>query len=1388
MKNILVLFAAIAAFSAFGEDSRRIAFQTALPAATAPKIDGVLDDACWQSADWNDRYYEYVKADPKRTSPGTKNAIVWDANGLYIAISNPEKNISKLRRNVTRNHHGVTWCDDCAEIYFDPDAKGIGYYKFVVNSRGCFDDEWQMDRANHFSGWNSEAARAAAVVDEKNCVWTLELYVPWSDLGRSSAPKPGDLMMFNHNRFRYAQSGWGDFCSSAPEADYRRPENFGYVLFSDSGLPQFEDIANRIAQRLKLAWHIEIGKDLAYNDESGLHLTTAADFAEKTKAAADRLARCAALVPGILTNDCLEVCEIPRRKELEKPSEYDGHNGYYLRNLQRNYETPHLDWGRDLADSPKVMFGVSYYGARMRHVAEMLERVDLKGDVFTTFWGSTLGGHGPYDDPVSGGTPNEAEARFGNLLNGKPDLVSFWNIHFDKLRGDFRYEIFRRMKDEGMGLLLIDAAMPSAFTRLPRDKAAEEKVTALAPYAANKVRVHPFGKGRIVRLERIPDRKWDLEWRADFECRCAFMARLYLAAAGRLPGCIEPVTTNGAVVVKTTLPEGASVEWRMRNSRNEIVRSGERPAQSAMAFLTDGLPAGAYTLDLIARSARPWWGLGLAGRKTLEFGYVPFTCASPVGLFEIKAPHAVDEAGPFEAEVAWTVPVREAGTLELALRDLPGRRLRVLETKAVRKGCANLKHKFAKYPMPGQAGYLEATLRDKGGRELARAWRIVYFPNWDFEDYPQINWQDLNVDGLVDVCAPRMVDEWGWNCNLCENGPYSALFGSRGQPVIALLRMGAWDSSGAVRGTLSGSLFNWNGKRMGEAQKEVQHDENPFRPEVQAIIDRECKAWVEQSRAYGHLCYNLGDECGFSTSAGYGKSDEKLFPQFLERKYGTIANYNAIRGTNYTSFAEVPHKKLREARDVDDTQSWFDQIQYAEAIYAKAMQIHRDAIVRYEPKARVGAEGSSPGDLELTVKGLKYWGPYKSRVQNELLREISAPDVLRGVWWGGYVNEPRDGLIRLQWEFMLTGGSNCNLWYTAEVGSTMGITNGAFEIAPYFEKELPHLNNLRWGAGHQLALTPLHRQGLALWYSHESNRAAEIDERCAHPGETQNAFLEFCYRHGLGVELITKNRLEALKRQKLVIVAGGHALTDAEIDALKAFKANGGTVVFDVRPCTFTSWMTRRKPDDNPLAGVGETLGESLAVTKQKLKDTVAFDARLLKILATRDITPELVLTGAEKAPRTIMRLRDGDGFTLAGILFPVEADGGSFTLSFADGKPRHVYKVDGGYLGCISEIKLDPSDYPWYQFSFFDSVQEPPKANFTRQGQRVTLTPAGLHKNGIYRIEMTGPRSHKAVWCIKDGQRPWTYDFALDDPKGEYVFKLTDLATGLSGQMSLNF
>lgn len=1355
---VALCFAAV--MTAYGEDFRRLAYQTALPVKGTITVDGKLDEQAWTTADWNDRYYEFLKPNPKRVSTKTHCTILYASDALYIGVRNFEPQITKMRRSVTRNHHGGTWHDDCGEFYIDPAAKGIGFYKYVVNSRGCFDDSWQMDRANHFEQWNSEGVSSAAHVDESNKVWTIELRIPWNDLGLASPPKSGDVWMFLHNRFRYVSRGWGDFCSSAPEAAYHAPDKFGYVFFSDGSLPDMQEIVRRIDERLDIAWFLEIGERLAFHDEDGTHFSTSEKFWAKVKARERELADWRKLARKIAkAKRPMPKVPLERKRTQQPPDEYDGYNGYYIHHLQGTFETPHFDWAPDIAEPLYVVWANPYWGARMRHAAELFQRFGFNGECMTTFWNSGLGGHGPYDDPVKGGTPNEKEAQFTNILIDNPDVMFFWHFPIVKIRADLYYEILRRVHDEGMGLVLGHAPLPGDFGRMRRDEATERLILSGADYNAKALRVYRFGKGRVITLGyELRDRDWDLGWAADFEFRNAYLARITLAAAGKL----RPWRMQGDVV-----------EERIRDDRNRIYRPG------------DDLPAGTYYRDWFVRAAPAWWKAGFSRGEIVDFGCEKFTRSGRT--FTLEAPYEAPESRPFEANVVFDVPVDLTTEVVVELRDLPDSHLRDVKRITLAPGEKSASVRFEGYKLTNLAGYLNARAIGYGGKVLSRAWRHIYFPNWDWPVYTQINWESLNNAGVAGLIGRRMVEDWGWDCNLGEQGPFSAHWNARGLASASLLRIGAYPD-GSVKDALSCAVTGWDGRRWNEIIKEIGKDENPFRPEVRAVCDREYGRRFSKTKSHGMNAYNLGDECHYSTASGYGPSDKKYFPEFLERKYGSIENYNRIAGTKWKNFSEVPHLKLKEARDKDDTQSWFDHIQYVEAIYAEAMKIHREAICRIDPRARVGAEGSDPGDLELTVKNLKFWGPYKSKVQNELLRVISAEDVLRGVWWGGYVNEPRDGEIRLQWGFMLTGVSNCNLWYTAEPGSTMGIGNGAYEIAPYFEKQLPKLHALRWGSAQQLVVTPLVHQKLAIWYSHASNRAAELDETAVQPGDTQNAFIDFCYRHGIGFDIVSKTRLEALKNHKLVILAGAHSLTEAEIDAIKNFVKNGGTVLADAEPCRFSEWMTRRA--DKPLNGYVKLMESPLGTLRRKMKDDVAFDGKVMAMLAPYGIKPLIELKGAEAWPLTKFRIRRGSGFLLAGALFPEGSEDGRFTLKVPGGVKRHIYRVDGGYVGYADEIELDGRDYPWAQFSFFEERQNAPEIRLEKNvfapGESIVLPSASMRPNGVYLVTVKGARVEKRVHCVKDGSKPYTFNFALDDECTSWTIEVKDMATGLISEKTV--
>ena len=245
---------------------REVSFYCPVPAEKPPVIDGILDDPCWKNAEGYRATYEYFKPNP---GPGQlKNTIkiVYDIHGLYLAIVNYETNVKGLRKHITDRDNPQLWTDDCAEIYFDPQAGGIGWRKFVVNALGVIGDVLRVDGSVLRDDWNGNGWMARTQINKDS--WTIECFFPWEDLGATA--KPGDIWMFCHVRYAWT-SGKFIGTTSSPGGNYTSAGNFGYLCFLKAGQnANAENIAARLAPRLAPPWCIGIGEQIIYDLGNGV--------------------------------------------------------------------------------------------------------------------------------------------------------------------------------------------------------------------------------------------------------------------------------------------------------------------------------------------------------------------------------------------------------------------------------------------------------------------------------------------------------------------------------------------------------------------------------------------------------------------------------------------------------------------------------------------------------------------------------------------------------------------------------------------------------------------------------------------------------------------------------------------------------------------------------------------------------------------------------------------------------------------------------------------------------------------------------------------------------------------------------------------------------------
>jgi hypothetical protein len=146
-------------------------------AASAPVIDGLLDDPAWAAAK---PIEDFRHPDLRQSAAHTTARVIYDAAALYISLRCEEPNMAALRiGNTTRD--GDVWLDDAVEIMVGTNAQDDAYLHFAANANGVLYDADRMDR--HYNG----GARAAAARDKGG--WGIEFAIPWADLG--GAPPVG---------------------------------------------------------------------------------------------------------------------------------------------------------------------------------------------------------------------------------------------------------------------------------------------------------------------------------------------------------------------------------------------------------------------------------------------------------------------------------------------------------------------------------------------------------------------------------------------------------------------------------------------------------------------------------------------------------------------------------------------------------------------------------------------------------------------------------------------------------------------------------------------------------------------------------------------------------------------------------------------------------------------------------------------------------------------------------------------------------------------------------------------------------------------------------------------------------------------------------------------
>ena len=155
---------------------------------TPPKIDGKLDDVCWQNST---KTGELIQFEPQNGEPATQPTTIYlayDANNLYVAFECFKNNMDKLSANLTRRD-SFFFSDDHVEVLLDTFLDGRNCYAFALNPLGTQTDRRLINEGSNRRTGQSMIGTAISwdcdwqgQASEETDKWMAEFAIPFAEL------------------------------------------------------------------------------------------------------------------------------------------------------------------------------------------------------------------------------------------------------------------------------------------------------------------------------------------------------------------------------------------------------------------------------------------------------------------------------------------------------------------------------------------------------------------------------------------------------------------------------------------------------------------------------------------------------------------------------------------------------------------------------------------------------------------------------------------------------------------------------------------------------------------------------------------------------------------------------------------------------------------------------------------------------------------------------------------------------------------------------------------------------------------------------------------------------------------------------------------------------
>jgi len=245
----------------------------AVPAKTAPKIDGRLDEKVWQTATKNEHFVNHKTSTPAEKE--TEARILYDADALYVGYTVYEPGADKIPvRQRKRDDHNWNPAHS-VELFVDANNDKQTYVQYIWGIDGSILDGRKLRDANGMlkmdkAGFTSNAEFAVARYPDR---WTLEARIPAKEFG--AAPKKGGAWRANLCRNLVRSDGKREATSTVlmEGKSFHTPAKFTELRFLAKTPPKREPVINFSVAK-KRTGQITIGDGTGYETVLDISLDT----------------------------------------------------------------------------------------------------------------------------------------------------------------------------------------------------------------------------------------------------------------------------------------------------------------------------------------------------------------------------------------------------------------------------------------------------------------------------------------------------------------------------------------------------------------------------------------------------------------------------------------------------------------------------------------------------------------------------------------------------------------------------------------------------------------------------------------------------------------------------------------------------------------------------------------------------------------------------------------------------------------------------------------------------------------------------------------------------------------------------------------------------------